>query len=386
MHHRALQYCRGREVLRRESLNPGSFSEGAIEYAWMQSTGPQNSGEKINAVYLASRTNKIPVQVLTGALYQESMFSELGIAEDGGNYSCGVGQVNLVEWCRWANNQSIDKKKELGWPLQLSCSNLNPALIKPFYEIAKTRLGGLPEYRLNRTHFENIKFEQVVGGFPAGPIELQKSQFLASQSFIRKCESPSNGIAAKANELISLYNNHVPPGLKNREKYKSGDKFQRTCAQRGFEELYPLHSGWLMAVGSYNAGPRAIDALAHYNRWNVNQVMDPKTFSGVGPTELVEGLYWSGSYDSKDDKIHFKLLNGAESTWNWFKLCVLQRHIARVANHVSLPGISLPVDSLEGAFRCAKSEFDPKTGELIKSGVPPHRQKSAGQKPLPGRF
>lgn len=382
---RELSYCRGQEVLRREAARPGSFSDAVIELSWMQTAGAEHRDEKINAVYEASRTHRLPVQVLTGALYQESMFVDLGIAEDGGNYSCGVGQINVQEWCNWANAQPPARRAQLGWPASgVSCSLLPSTLIKPFYDIAKTKLNGWPEYRLEKKHFEGIAFADVVGGFPGGDSAAQTLRYRAAVSFIENCSLAANGIAAKANELASLYRMFVPAGLKVRETYTSGERFNRVCRQKGFEEQYPLHSGWLLAVGAYNAGPRAVDALAFYNRWTPRDVAEAKTFVDFTPVQMVSDLYWAGKYDKADDRIHLTTLyGGTDSSWIWFKPCVLQRHIARVVQHVTLPGTPMFINTLEGPAGCAKSVFDPLTGELIRTGVPLPRQQSSGRKDLP---
>src|SRR5690606_1495929 len=100
-----------------------------------------------DAVYEASLAYDIPVQTLIGGLYQESLFSELGIASDGGNYSCGIGQANLLEWCGWASEQSEDLRQKLSWP-NVRCSELSLSLVKPFYQIALKKLKGEPEYKL----------------------------------------------------------------------------------------------------------------------------------------------------------------------------------------------------------------------------------------------
>lgn len=377
---RATQVCRGREVLRREAASPGSFSAGAIEVAWMQVAGASDTAAKADSVYEASRRNKMPAHVLAGALYQESMFVALGITADGGNYSCGVGQSNITEWCRWANQQSAAKKKELGWPGVVECGSLPSTLLKPFHDIALTKLNGLPDYRMTKAQFAGIKYDQVVGGFPAGDAVLQKLRYQAATSFINTCENVGDAIAAKANELANLYRQYVPQGMKEREQYPAGQAFQRRCRQRGYDGYYPLHGGWLMAVGAYNAGPRAIDTLAHYNGWSADDVAKPATFAGVTPVEMVRALYWAGKYSAVDDRIHYQTLGGADASWNWFKVCVLQRHIARVVQHVTLTGFPAPVDSLEGANVCARSVFDA-DGKLVTSGVPEARQKSTGVKP-----
>ena len=377
----SLLYCRSQEILKRETAHPGTFTPGKVEVSWMQVIATQNAPEKISAVYEASRVNKLPAQVLTGALYQESMFSELGIAEDGGNFSCGVGQVNIMEWCRWANNEGRTKKKMIGWPSRgQDCSVLDPSLVKPFYEIAKTKLNGQPEYTLNKTHFAGIAYKDVVGGFPSASSATQQLRFNLVQGFINNCQGAHDGIMAKAHELASLYRQFVPAGLKSVGYYPAGHKFQRKCQDEGYTGAYPLNLGWLLAVGAYNAGPRAVDSLAYYNDWSAADLKDPATFKNFSVIDMVEAFYWSGVYDKTTDKIDLVTVGGNPTSWQWMKTCVLQRHIARVTQWVTLPGITPIVDTLEGSYRCAKSVFDPATGELITSAVPPFRQTSSGRK------
>lgn len=377
---RGENYCRSVEIMRREELQPGTFPAGAVQLAWMRIKAMDQSELKVKAVYAASRAQKMPAHVLAGALTQESLFSTLGIAADGGNYSCGIGQVNITEWCNWANKQSKSVKAEMKWPENVKCGELPPGLIKPFYDIAKTRLNGLPEYRLEKVHFQNIRYESVVNGFPKGSTSLQKVRYQAAVSFLNHCADVAKGIAAKANELRNLYVNFVPAGLKSREHYRPGEEFAQVCNDKGYTKSYPMNTGWLLAVGLYNAGPRAVDALAHYYKWTRKDMDKPETWKNIGPAELIEAFYWTGKYNPKDDKIHFKTLSGSNLSWIWFKPCVLQRHIARVVQHVTLPGVPKLVDTLEGEYKCARSVFDPNTGKLIKSAVPPFRQKSPGVK------
>lgn len=376
---RPLLYCRATEVLRREALRPGSFSTGAIELAWMQNNAVRLRSVKLAAVYEASQENKMPAQVLTGALYQESLFSELGIAEDGNNFSCGLGQINILEWCRWADKQKGARRRGIGLgKAPLDCAQLETTLVKPFYEIAKTRLHGLPEYRLQKEHFQNIAFEEVVSDFPPASNAVQRMRYDAVRAFVTSCQDPRNGIAAKANELASLYARFIPAGLKQKDQYKPEEKFGRSC-QAGYDRAYPLHMGWLLAVGSYNAGPKAVDALAHYNKWTRADLEKVATFKHFSPADMIDSLYWTGKYNELTDKIDVTNLNGSIQNWQWFKTCVLQRHVARVIQHVTLPGVPNFVDSLEGKYPCAKSVFD-ETGKLVKSGVPLFRQKSSGVK------
>lgn len=375
---RLMPYCRGSEVLRREAAQPGSMSPVSQQIAWMQVSGATNRDEKIAAIYAAARAHRMPPQIITGALYQESLFAELGVAEDGGNYSCGVGQINIQEWCRWANAQPAAKQAAIGWPAGVSCSTVPASLVQPFYDLAKLKLNGLPDYKMTKEHFMSIKDADAVKRFSPAPPEIQQLRLRAVRSFLGNCSNPMNGIAAKANELASLYRQVVPAGLKQSDQYRQGETFARKCRQAYNSTSYPMASGWLLAVGAYNAGPRVVDALAHFNGWTREDLQDPETFRGFTPANLIEAFYGAGRYDKKADVLRFRTLNGSDASWGWFKPCVLQRHIARVVQHVTLAGAEGLVTSLEGEAKCAKSDVDPKTGRIL-TNVPMERQMSSGR-------
>lgn len=379
-HPQPLGYCRAVETLKREAAHPGTFKSGTLETAWMRSLAPQHSADKVAAIYEASRTRHLPAQVLAGALDQESLYTELGIYEDGGNFSCGVGQVNINEWCRWANDETSAGKKKIGWPsAAVDCGSFNPELLRPFYKIALTRLNGEPEYRLLKAHFSGITLADVVDGFPSGSPAVQAQRYQLAESFINFCSEARPGIAAKAHELSVLYRNFVPAGMKQIDRYRQGETYQRKCSDQGDQTQYPLNQAWLLAVGAYNAGPRAVDALAYYNNWSPDDLKQPSTFAEMTVVDMVKAFYWSGFYDKVTDKITIRTLGGQLASWIWMKPCVLQRHIARVVQWVTLPDAPVLVDSLEGRYKCALSVFD-SSGQLMSSAVPPFRQVSSGQK------
>lgn len=380
---RGLEACRAQELLRRESLNPGTYSPVQIQLAWMRVMSIDNFQEKMEALVQSSDDYAVPLYILTGALTQESQFSGLGIAEDGGNFSCGIGQINISEWCQWAIRQPEDVKKEIGFPAdQKDCRLAQLPLIKPLYEIAKTRLNGLPEYRLMPEHFEGIALDQVVANWPPADPKVQQQRYDLIFHFLRQCRHPKNGIRAKAFQLSEIHRRFVPEGLKKVDLYEPDQKFQKTCQYSHEEKNYPLPKSWLLAVGIYNAGPRAVDALAFYNDWTVDQLKDPATFSAITPHDLVEAFYWGGVYREDTDLIHFTGRRGEDLTWTWFKTCVLQRHIARVVNHVTDPAVPRFIDSLERGVPCKRSQRDPATGKVI-SGVPDFRKASSGKKAPP---
>ncbi len=379
---RGINACRAFEVQRREAAQPGSMTPSMIQLAWMNTLALARYEEKVAAVYEASRRYGVPLHVLTGAVYQESLFSELGIADDGGNFSCGVEQINLIGWCGWANEQSAAEKSAMNWPQEkvncLDTGTVQLSLVRPLYKIALTRLRGLPEYRLQKEHFANIPLASVVNQWPAAAPEVQALRYQLVMSFINSCSDARRGILAKGHELSGIYKQFVSIALKNKDRYARGDHFARECREVQAGNAYPLHTGWLLTVAAYNAGPRAVDAAAHYNGWTRDEMNDPRQVAGYNPTDIVDSLYWGGRYNPRNDLIEFDGLNGGAKSWTWFKGCVAQRHVARVMQHVTL----LPeffVDSLENGIACARSTFDSE-GNLIQSAVPSFRRASSGRK------
>lgn len=379
---RGVNICRSEEVLRREKAQPGSQSAALVELSWMAVDSLRDQALKVQSVYDASRASGVPLHVLTGAIYQESLFSELGVSDDGGNYSCGVQQNNLIGWCTWMNKQSAADRQAMSWPTQnVNCTDPNLitlSFFKPIYEVAKARLNGLPEYRLSKAQFQDIPLASFVDQWPAASPDVQALRYQLIMSYINNCSDPRKGILAKANELAALYGQFVSPALKAKDRYVDGQHFNRSCREVQADNAYPLHTGWLMAVSAYNAGPRIFDAVAYYNGWSKDQMNDPRVVADFTPNDIVTSLYWAGKYNPSNDLIEFTGFTGDTKSWTWFKGCVAQRHIARVMQHVTL----LPeffVDTLEGDFPCARSTFDA-NGALLQTAVPLARQKSSGVK------
>lgn len=380
-HRRHLSYCRAHEYMQRERNSPGSHGFASVQLAWMIEKSVEHSAEKTQAIIDANKLYGVPPQVLIGALYQESYFAELGISDDGGNFSCGIQQINISAWCQWANTQTPEEKVAMNWPAQpVDCANgdiVKPEYIKPFFDIARTRLNGQPTYRINKSHFAGITYRDVVDKFPPAEGKVQDLRFQLVRSFIDNCSEPRRGILSKAYFLSALYKRYVSSAFQNKDRYQANEKFNRTCRIPSVDNAYPLHTGWMMAVAAYNAGPRAINATATYNKWTRPMFEDPAVVKDFNPENLIESLYWGGKYNRQTDNIDFTDFNGKTLSWIWYKGCVVQRHIARVIQNVTL----LPknfVNSLEKNGSCEKSTFN--NGVLVKSAVPKARQDSLGVK------
>lgn len=388
---RGIAVCRAEEVMRRERQSPGSQSAINVELSWMTMDALKNYETKVSTVYSAARENGIPLQVLTGAIYQESMFAELGVSDDGGNFSCGMQQINLIGWCDYMNKQPADVKASMNWPdAPVKCSynaeelaaNPNPVkvveleFIRPLYQIAKSR-SNVPGYRMRKEHYANIPLSSVVGKWPAADKATQELRYRVIMSYINSCSDPKHGIMAKANELKTVYDLHVGnTGFGPKDRYAAGEKFNRKCREEQVGDAYPLNTGWVLTIASYNGGPRAVDAVAAYEGWTLADLQNPAKMANYTPNDLVKAMYWGGKYNSSNDMIEFPWLKrpGTTRAWPFFKACVAQRHISRMMQHVTLTPDYF-VDTLEGSSGCQRGSFP--NGP---SGTPRERQNSSGHR------
>ncbi len=344
-----LKVCRYRELLRRESESAGTFTPIQVQIAWMVTQGAKNPEGKLSSVVSASKKFNIPPHVLIGAITQESLLASLGISPDGGNYSCGIAQLNISEWCDGMQALSQAEKDALKWP-QVSCASIKSSLVAPFFDIAVERLGSRPEYQIDAKDFDGITAAQV--GY-------SEKAFQAVSSFIKNCQNDEISIRFKASNLRNLFVNFVPSPLRSMELLPQNSA-KPACRIANNTPYYPLHTGWLLAVAAYNAGPRVSGLVEHYF-----QVKDNK-FPQMSPTDLVEALHWGGKVRAGSSSVVFTNQSGKTMTQSWYKSCVVQRHVARVVQHVTLPGKTI-LKSIEQA-PCANGD------------VPAYRKNSSGVK------
>ncbi len=343
-----LKLCRYREMLRRESVTPGSFTPVQVQIAWMVSNGGTNPEGKLRSVVSASEKFGIPPHILIGAITQESLLASLGISPDGGNYSCGIAQLNISEWCQGMKSLTQAERDNLKWPA-VDCGSVSGSNIEPFYEIAFKKLGDRPDYQINASDFEGITQEET---------GLGTKTFLAAQSFIKNCQNDDLGVRFKAAVLKNLFLNYVPSPLQSRERLTPESSRPSDCRVQNTTPYYPLHTGWLLAVAAYNAGPRVTGIVEHYYQVARNE------FPAMTPKDLVEALHWGGKVKAGTSVVSFTGQNGKTMTQSWYKSCVVQRHVARVVQHVTLPGQTI-LKSLE-QVPCANGE------------VPEYRRISSG--------
>ena len=354
-----LKVCRARETLRRESVRPGSSTPLQVQISWMTANGGENSAQKLHSIVAAAETHQMPVHVLIGALTQESLLASLGVSSDGGNYSCGIGQLNISEWCLGMQTLSAPERARYGWPTGVACEGgaLTSELVAPFYQLALKKLDGRPEYRLDAADFSGITYEEVVGSFPAAESSVQLKRFQAVSSFVAHCQKPELGIPFKARNIKSLYERFVPATLKAAEM--NPFPAATTCVVQPTSRHYPLHTGWLLALAAYNAGPSVAKLLEHYHQAPFGQL------PALTPTDLIEALYWGGKVGARN-RVYYRDSQGRGYSQTWYKSCVVQRHVARVVQHVSRPGHTL-ARSLEPAACSSEAPTERRASSGVKS-------------------
>ncbi len=325
-----LKLCRYKEALRRESKSPGTLSSIQKQIAWMIVEGGKDTEVKLEAIMSASKKYSMPPQILLGALTQESLLANLGISPDGGNYSCGISQLNIQEWCEGLSQLSSSDRLKLHWPA-IDCRSLPSTIISPFYEIAQKNLGSRPPYMIDRKDFAGISYDMVAPALK-GTIDTKQTIYQAVNSFLQNCQNPAYAIPIKAHALNKLFTNFVPAQLRWQNRYPKDESFKKVCRHKYESPYYPLHTGWLLAVASYNAGPRQVQLVEHYFGVKENQ------FPHLQPTDLIEALYWGGKVKEANKKVYYVGQNGRLLSQPFYKSCVVQRHVARVIEHVTRPG------------------------------------------------
>lgn len=329
-----LKVCRSRENLRREAVTPGSLTPLQIQIAWMTSKGGESSREKLAKIIESANQLQMPPQILVGALTQESLLADLGISSDGGNYSCGIGQLNISEWCLGMNTLPAAERAQLGWPT-MTCDTVTPGMVAPFHNLALRKLGTRPEYRLEANDFAGITLNQVVGQFPAATAAVQANRFKAISSFVSNCQNFAYGIPFKARNIKNLFETYIPAKMKAEEVYTSGERYSRSCSTTYESKYFPLHTGWLLALAAYNAGPSMTKLLEHYHQASGAEM------PSLNPLDLIEALYWGGEVRAGSNRVYFTGANQRTFSQTWYKSCVVQRHIARIIQHVTIPGTTI---------------------------------------------
>ncbi len=386
-----LKICRANEIVRREDATAGSVTPVVYQYAWMRKISVQDALLKRKTVSKASAEFKIPQTLLAGALLQESYFANLGIVNDGGNYSCGLGQLNPLEWCSWMESLPASDRAKAGWPNQkmalwkkshpgknfCTTTYLPLSLMQGYYKRAVAKLGALPEYRLEKKHFQGFKSQDIIAEFPVANGETQSLRYAALTAFINNCNNVDLAIRGKAKTLADLFNAYVPQHLKESQVYERGETYKRQCSYTWKSPYYPAHPGWLLAIAIYNTGPRAADMIRHYEQWSLAEYNASEYWETSTPQDLVDTLYWAGRYNPQNDLIEYRAPGSTLRTIPWSRQCITQRHVSRTLANATLPGFSLAKEwSPTG---CPSSIFD-SNGNLVESKVPQDRRASSGQR------
>ncbi len=290
----------------------------SYEYPWLNVQATENSEEKIKKVYDVSKKYNIPPAILYGAIAQESSWMEMGLADDFGNWACGLAQLNVNDWCNWSENADALTKAKIKWPVKeiqayrsqhpganiCDTSFITPSYAGPFYEVALKRLRSedpdAPPYMLRSRHASEPRlpnYLEIMAGYrfvakysiddriSKNDPHAQGLRYLITSSFAANCSDYHNGIDAAAFTFAEIFK-QLPQELQQAQKYKKGLENPNNCAQNT-SNYYPLHVGWLLANAVYNAGPEILPGVFKYQQ---NSRISWENFT---PEDLVKAIHFA---------------------------------------------------------------------------------------------
>jgi hypothetical protein len=289
---------------------------------WVYVKATDAREEKIAAIYDAADLYNMPPTVLAGALLQEETLYDQGVVSDFGNWACGIGQINVNDWCDWANNASSDVKDRIAWP-QASieaflkthpstnpCDTnfIKPDYAKPFQQIFLKRMHkehpDFPEYMLDasytqkpeRIEYKDVEIElreitaQHLKERGDDPLEAVKNEreaealrFEIARNFVENCSDHHNGVPALAYTIKKVFDS-LPKDLREAQQFTADHPRKPGCERVPVTTAYPLQVGWLLADAVYNAGDEILPGVYHYQK---SHHISAEAF---GPQELVNAI------------------------------------------------------------------------------------------------
>ena len=341
----------------------------------------------IDKIYEAAKTYDMPPNILYGALAQESGLIDYGIIYDLGNYSCGMAQINISEWCQYVHSLPKQRQDELGWPSTLTdCERrVKPRWLKKTYDqlvkkikkpvttspVAATVTAPTiasseqddTEDPIDPSEFgtDSKLFENLIHSHQEHSIKDQ-----AVLSFVKHCGHFEYAIPAKAEILRDIFDKTVPSFYKTHEVYKAKEgPADWKCKVPYQSTYYPFHTGWLIADGIYNLGEELVSLVARQVNENYENLKNP--------AQLLFAIKDAGTLSPKTALLDFKTIddNKKKST-SWFRTCVVDRHITNVVNfslddqykqtHLIIPEecetFVVPDNAKRGTFPISRLEFE----------------------------
>ena len=197
---------------------------------------PVDHDEKVAAVYAAAEEYNLSPVVLAGAILQESGAADLGIGRDFDNWTCGLSQISVNEWCPWIESKSPEFQDQLGWPRELiaqfKAHHLGTDIcaentfiarehVRPFQAIAidrmKKDIHSKVEYLLRPEYLiqpKPIEFQEVAESMKqishqhqsnfAEDDDAQMIRYKMTKSYAENCSNHKLAVPAMAQNLFDL--------------------------------------------------------------------------------------------------------------------------------------------------------------------------------------
>jgi hypothetical protein len=273
--------------------NPLSLKSGdEFEDSYINVKAPEDISDKISTIYESANYYEMPVSVLLGSLAQESSFADDSLGRDGGNYACGIAQLNVVEWCLWGRSLNEEQASALQFPKSdmekydkenphgdfCNSDYMDPKLVEPFMNILINKFKVSSPNQMPMENYKKLSFQSMKGNLSGKTEDIQKLQYDVSQSFFGHCAEHRVSIPALAYILNDLYKNYVPTELKSTERYSAGEHFYKSCKTEIKSNAYPFNTGWVLTDVMFNCGEKIVQDISK---------IKTQSWSDFNPTILV---------------------------------------------------------------------------------------------------
>jgi hypothetical protein len=330
--------CSAREVIRRETLKPGSQPKDLSLFAWLMLHSLIDREEKIQAIYNAAENTGMPPQFLYGILELESKITDLGITVDSENYSCGTGSLNLTQWCEWMTKQDEITQRVLGWPAHTPCDDRHVAASlvgSVFHQVFDENTPWITQ--MDSSRYAKVDDRVILAELkklhPQSSYVLRKKQLSAIRSFTNHCFMPGYSIPATAFSIKKIYDELIPEYLKVQQRFLPGQAAPISCLRSYRSEYFPMHPGWMLAYAAHNMGDEAVDIFDYYFR-EERQKNPMRTFTAQ---DVIDGLFWGGKLSTIDGKqyiTHYQNSSREPQSIDFFWPCIAHSNVFNVADRM----------------------------------------------------
>jgi hypothetical protein len=266
------------------------YFKGAIQGAKNPLDANKDLEEKVDIIYDAANDRLMPPLFLLSVIMIENNFVNDGLSYDGGNYSCGLTQINAFEYCMWAQTLDPEEAQSIDWPVteisKVSSNDIcsSDVVHKPVELMMREIRKSKSVSKMNRVDLQlvaKVPYEKIKANME-GDEDLKFARYKAAVSFLKHCQDPKFAIPALAEVLLQLHND-LPSEIKNTSFYQPNEKPREGCRRSVTTPYYPISTSWLIAGAVFNAGDTIIPGLEKYKS---------KPWSEMQPNDLADLMHF----------------------------------------------------------------------------------------------